>query len=54
MFVCEECTPEKAKWRFMLMTSYGSCEVCRKARVCIDYHGDFKNEDTKENENERI
>ena len=38
MFVCRECVKPEGQWLFMLLVSYGSCELCGKTTECIDAH----------------
>lgn len=35
MFFCDPCA-EKHGWPVSMMTSYGQCEICRKAAACND------------------
>lgn len=35
MFFCDPCA-DKNHWPVSLVTSYGQCEVCRKAAPCND------------------
>ena len=49
MFICEKCAQKEGidTFYFMLLTSYGPCEVCHNSAVCIDYHG-YKQKAEKE------
>lgn len=38
MFVCSECVKPEGQWLFMLLISYGECEMCRKTATCADIH----------------
>ena len=36
-FICKDCVPENAKWRFELIFAYkGPCEKCGYTKVCTD------------------
>ena len=38
MFACNECVKTEGQWLFLLMVSFGKCEICGKTTECVDVH----------------
>lgn len=38
MFVCSECVKPEGQFLFMLLLSYGKCEMCGETAGCVDIH----------------